>query len=160
MTRRPDPPPEPRRPPRSPGPPPAALARPAHARPVLLLLVLVGGATGSLLRHAVGSGLDGARTATLLVNVVGALLLGMLLELLAGLGPDAGARQAVRLGVGGGVLGAFTTYSALAVDDVLLLRDGDVGGALAYGLGSAGAGLLAAVAGIAAVVLLRGRPGP
>jgi CrcB protein len=137
------------------------VSRPPHASPGLLALVLVGGAAGSLLRYGLSTALAGSGTlATLLVNVSGALLLGALLELLVRLGPDEGLRRALRLGLGAGVLGAFTTYSALATETALEVRDGHVGTAVAYGLGSAVAGLLAALAGTVAISALLSRDRP
>ena len=77
---------------------------------------------------------DGWPIATLSVNLVGAFVLGLLLEALARRGPDEGTRRRVRLIVGTGFCGAFTTYSALAVDVDLLLRGGQSATAVAYGL--------------------------
>jgi len=51
--------------------------------------------------------------------------------------------------VGTGALGSFTTYSALAVDTDLLLRDGYLLAAATYALGTVLAGLLATGVGIA-----------
>lgn len=70
-----------------------------------LLLVLLGGAAGSTARWAVAQALPGRR-ATLLVNLVGSLLLGLLL----GAPPSA----AVLLGVG--FCGALTTFSTYALE--------------------------------------------
>lgn len=53
---------------------------------------------------------------TLVVNVVGALALGYLLEALSRRGRETVRRRKIRLGVGTGVLGGFTTYSALALE--------------------------------------------
>lgn len=80
------------------------------------LAVLVGGAIGTALRIAVAAVVPVTRfpVATLLVNLVGAYLLGRL----AGAMPDAAPR--VRAFVGTGVLGSFTTFSAVAVDVVAL----------------------------------------
>ena len=61
-----------------------------------------------------------APVATLGINVVGAFLLGVLLELLADHSLDTGWSRRIRLGVGTGGLGGFTTYSALATDTVIL----------------------------------------
>jgi CrcB protein len=72
--------------------------------------------------------------ATLAVNLIGAFVLGLLLEALARRGPDQGTLRGARLVVGTGFCGAFTTYSALAVDVDLLLRAGQVATAVAYGL--------------------------
>ncbi len=126
------------------------MPRPVRRDPALLLLVLLGGAAGSLLRYAVGLALPATRlpVATLTVDLTGALALGLLLGVL-GRGPDAGRRRALRLGLGSGLLGAFTTYSALATETVLLARDGSPGLAAAYAGGSAVLGVLAAALGLA-----------
>lgn len=87
--------------------------------------------------------------ATLLVNVCGAFLLGLLLERLARTGPETPRQQMARLTLGTGVLGGFTTYSALALEVHDLLGGAEFAAALGYGLGSVCAGLLAAAAGVA-----------
>jgi len=61
---------------------------------------------------------------TLVVNVVGALALGYLLETLARRGRETVRRRKIRIGIGTGVLGGFTTYSALALQTQQLLGDG------------------------------------
>ncbi len=73
---------------------------------------------------------------TLGINLLGALLLGLLLEALVRRGPDAGGRRILRLLFGTGLLGGFTTYSALATDSALLLHGGAVAVALAYAFGT------------------------
>ncbi|GAA2225599.1 hypothetical protein GCM10009851_06740 [Herbiconiux moechotypicola] len=108
-------------------------------RPGLIALVAAGGVVGTALREAVvlliGPTGD-FPLAIFLINVVGAFVLGALLVALAGLGDDTGRRRLVRLGVGTGVLGGFTTYSALSTDTAHLLSGGGagVGVALVYGL--------------------------
>jgi fluoride exporter len=85
------------------------------------------------------------------INVVGSFALGALLELLA-TNDDTGWRRSVRLGVGTGILGGFTTYSTFSVETVELLRDG----AWFAGLGYAVASLIAGVsAAIAAMLIVR-----
>ncbi len=86
---------------------------------------------------------------TFAINAAGAFLLGLLLEGLARTGPDTGWRQRVRLGLGTGVLGSFTTYSTLAVDVDELLRGQHWWAAGSYAAGSVLAGLVATVLGIA-----------
>ncbi len=132
--------------------PSATRTRPAHAHPGLLLLVFTGGVAGTLLRSALATAVSGHRfpLATYVTNVTGAFLLGALLEVLLRRGPDAGSHRAARLCVGAGLLGAFTTYSTLAVETDLLVRGGAVGLATAYALGSALAGLVAAALGTGA----------
>ena len=76
-----------------------------------VLLVALGGAFGAAARFWVAQRLPGAR-ATLLVNVVGSLLLGLLL----------GAGDGANALLGLGFCGAFTTFSAFAVEAVELPR--------------------------------------
>ena len=130
-----------------------------HASPGLVALVALGGAIGAPLRYALSRALPTEAgdlpTATLLTNLAGAFALGVLLEVLARLGPDVGTRRLMRLAVGTGVLGAFTTYSTLAVEVTVLGRDGHGGLGAGYGLLSACAGFAAAAAGIALGSLVR-----
>lgn len=120
--------------------------RPPSPRP--LLLVASGGAVGTLLRAAVGA-LWPSVLATLVVNVVGAFLLGLIGERLALRGPQTPRTTRTRLLVCTGGLGGFTTFSALALAVQDLGAHGRVGAALAYGLGTLAAGAVACVAGIA-----------
>lgn len=132
---------------------PDAPPPPPHRQPRLLLLVLLGGLVGAPLRHVVGLGVPTGSGdlpwATFGVNVVGAFALGALLTGLERAGDDTGTRRELRLALGAGLLGAFTTYSALGAETAVLLRDGQVGLAAGYALGSAVTGVLAAAAGIA-----------
>lgn len=123
----------------------------ANLRPAFLALVAAGGAVGSLARYAVERVLgtsDGLPVGTLTVNLVGAFLLGGLLEVLATREPDVGRHRALRLLVGTGLLGGFTTYSALAVEADALLRDGRPALALGYVLTTVVVGLLASLGGV------------
>lgn len=89
-----------------------------------LVSVAVGGAIGT----AVRAGLTLALSADLgpalvpLINVVGAFAIGILFGWRARM-PESSRAQRVQLFVGTGVLGGFTTYSALAVEsaDLALL---------------------------------------
>lgn len=134
--------------------------KPVHVQAGLLGLVLVGGVAGALLRWALIRLVPAGTLpwATLLANLPGALLLGVLLEGLARRGPDEGRRRALRLALGAGVLGAFTTYSSLAVEIVLLVRDDHAALAVVYGLGSAIGGLAAGVAGLMLAAAIVPRP--
>jgi CrcB protein len=141
--------------------PEEAAARPVHLRWRSLGLVFVGGSLGTGTREALAltfPAAPGTLPVTIaLINVVGSFALGLLLESLLRRGPDRGRRRDLRLLVGTGVLGGFTTYSALTVDTGLLL-DGHAGVALAYALGSVVAGVLAAAGGVAlGAALSRGR---
>ncbi|MCL2514451.1 MAG: fluoride efflux transporter CrcB [Microbacteriaceae bacterium] len=96
---------------------------PLHLRPLPVLLVFVGGAIGTLARYLLSLALpspDGLPLPTFFVNLVGAFLLGVLLEALLRRGPDAGWRQGARLFLGTGFMGGFTTYSSFAVETALL----------------------------------------
>jgi CrcB protein len=85
----------------------------------------------------------------LLVNLVGALVLGVLLEALSRQGPDTGWRRRTRLLVGTGFCGGLTTYSTLAVEADLLIRSHRDGLAAGYVVVSVVAGLAVAAVGIA-----------
>lgn len=137
--------------------------RPPHLRVRLLGLVLLGGAAGTLARWAVGLAVShgaGLPLGTLAVNLLGAFVLGALLEHLAGRGGDEGRRRDLRLTLGTGFCGGFTTYSALAVDTDGLLRAGSLGLALVYALGTVGLGLAASALGIALARRRRARERP
>ncbi|MBE7370387.1 fluoride efflux transporter FluC [Dermacoccus barathri] len=106
-------------------------ARPAHRHPRAVTLVALGGALGAVARFGVAEALPHAygdvAWATFVVNIAGAFVLGCLLEALTRSGPDTGARRSVRLVLGTGFCGAFTTYSTFAHDIVTLDRGFGVG---------------------------------
>jgi len=83
--------------------------------------------------------------ATLLVNVVGSLLLGLVFGWHAN---KARSSPYVIPFVGIGILGAFTTFSLFSTEVFGLLRTGDVVTALVYVTSSIAAGLVAAFVGI------------
>jgi fluoride exporter len=127
-------------------------------------LVAAGGMVGALARVAIAERFPVAAGSlpwtTLAENVTGAFLLGLVLTLLA---ERFAAGPSVRLVVCTGMLGAFTTYSTLAVELVVLADDGHVPLAGAYAVASLVLGLLAALVGIRLARLLprsRGRRGP
>lgn len=84
---------------------------------------------------------------TFAINVTGAFLLGALLFGLARRGEDSGTRRQLRLTLGTGVLGAFTTYSTFALEVHDLLGVGHHWTGLGYAAGSVVTGVLAAAAG-------------
>ena len=101
---------------------------------------------------------SGLPVAVFVANLLGAFLLGFLLESLSRLGPDTELRTAIRLLLGTGLLGGFTTYSALALAIVTLGIDGGVLLAAGYGLASVGLGAVSAWCGmLLGGVLSRGR---
>ncbi len=115
------------------------------------LLILIGGALGTGIRAALEAAYPaqpgGWPWATFLINVTGAFTLGVLLETLIRRGPDSGVRQYLRLGLGTGVLGGYTTYSTFAVEAVRLLGAGAVLIGIGYAIASVILGLAAALAG-------------
>jgi CrcB protein len=115
-----------------------------------VLVVAIGGAVGCCLRYLATLGASRVvgtsfPAGTLLVNVVGCLLAGLLFGLAA---ERAAFPPVLRLLVMTGFLGGFTTFSAFSLETVNLMRDGS----WAIALGSIAAnnviGLSAAVAGI------------
>lgn len=140
-----------------------AAARPPHRSPLLLLGVLLGGAVGTGLRltsaRLLPHGVDSWPWGTLLVNVVGALLLGALLEALVRAGADVGRRRVVRVVVGSGVLGGLTTTSALALEAVQLGEAGSPLVATAYAATTLLTGVAAAAVGVGLVAAVVPRSG-
>ena len=131
---------------------PPETSRAPHLQWRFLGLVAAGGAIGTAVREALSLAIppvDGLPVTIFAINVVGAFLLGVLLETLVRRGPENDRRRAVRLFAGTGVLGGFTTYSALATDTALLLGGSPLP-ALAYALGTVLLGGLASAAGIGA----------
>ena len=125
---------------------------PIHTRPRFLLLVAAGGAFGTAARHLLGDAIGFIGPfplGTFLINIAGAFLLGVLLELLVRHGSDLGHRRGLRLLLGTGFFGGFTTYSSLALDTDTLLRGSHIGLAALYALGTVAIGLIASVSGIA-----------
>ncbi len=123
------------------------------------MAVAVGGVVGSLGRYAVGLAVPpaagGFPTATLLVNVTGAFAMGLLVAFLV---DRPGVHPLARPLVGVGVLGGWTTFSALAVDVVDLVAVDRVQVALLYVTATFVLGTLAVPAG--AAVGQRVWPGP
>lgn len=133
---------------------PPTSPRPLYTRPEALAAVAVGGLIGTTLRYLVSLALphtqDAWPASTVVVNLLGAFCLGLLTASLAELGPDAGRRRVVRLTLGVGLLGSFTTYSTLALDAVHLADAARFGLAGWYVTLSVVGGLLAAGAGVVA----------
>lgn len=113
------------------------------------LLVALGGAIGAATRYGVSLALpareSGWPLATFLINVSGSLLIGVLAGWLAT--RDA-AGEPMRLLLGVGVLGGFTTFSAYSLETLRMIERGDFVGASTYAVGSVVAGLAAVAIGL------------
>lgn len=117
-------------------------------------LVALGGGLGAWLRfltgvawtRAIGPAAASAfPLATLSVNVIGSLAMGLLAGWLARTGT---AGEPWRLLLGVGVLGGFTTFSAFSLEFALLVERGELGTAMAYVAVSLIAGFAALFAGL------------
>jgi len=115
---------------------------------VPLLAVIVGGLVGTGLRLGIDAliphGDDGFPWSTLIINVVGAFALATLVARAWRRAP-----AWLRAGLGVGLLGSFTTFSAVAVSLVSLADAGEWTTAVAYLAVTLIAGLAAAWAGLA-----------
>jgi fluoride exporter len=120
--------------------------------------VALGGAIGSVLRYQIGRLLTlvlGPQTvtafpwATLTVNIVGSLAMGLLAGWLSKFGQTG---EQWRLFMGVGVLGGFTTFSAFSLELFMLIDRHQGGLAFIYGAVSVLAGLSAMFIG---VILMR-----
>jgi CrcB protein len=113
-----------------------------------LLLVMIGGAAGAALRYQAGEAAlrhfgPGFPWGTLIVNLAGGLLIGMLAGLMIGGGAD----RPLWLLLGVGLLGGFTTFSAFSLDVLLMVERGALLPAAAYAGVSVAASVLLAFAG-------------
>jgi len=122
--------------------------RDAVVESAVLATVALGGVIGSLGRYAVGVALPHQGGdfpwATLVVNVTGAFSMGLLVAYLV---DRPGVHRLARPFVGVGLLGGWTTFSALAVDAVQLGHAGQEQAALVYVAATFLVGTLAVAAG-------------
>ncbi len=118
----------------------------------LIALVALGGTVGTAVRALLEETFPAQPGhwpwATFGINVGGSFLLGLLVAVLAARGSDEGRRRLLRLGLGTGVLGGFTTYSTFIVEVDGLLRDGYLELGAVYAVGSVVLGIVAAALGI------------
>ena len=122
---------------------------------VATLNVALGGAVGASLRYQLGRGITqwlGPQVvtafpwATLAANVIGSLAMGLLAGWLARHGSGEGEQLRLLLGVG--LLGGFTTFSAFSLEMMLLVERGQPLTALTYAAISVLAGLTALYVGL------------
>jgi CrcB protein len=113
-----------------------------------LLLVMLGGALGSLSRYGMGLGavqLFGPAfpIGTMLINISGSFILGVLVSLSGPMAISSGTRLFLATGFCGG----YTTFSTFSVETLNLMEKGSYGLALVYLFGNLLGGILAAWAG-------------
>ncbi|MBD2842583.1 fluoride efflux transporter CrcB [Erythrobacter rubeus] len=115
--------------------------------------VALGGAIGAVGRYQLGRAIThqiGAGAAfpwpTLAANVLGCLAMGVLFGWLARTGHT---NETLRLLLGVGLLGGFTTFSAFGLEMLLLIERGLAGLAVTYAAVSVAAGLAALYVGLA-----------
>ena len=117
------------------------------------LLVALGGGVGAALRYQTGRviqaivGIDAVFPwPTLAVNVVGSLAMGVLAGWLARNGSGG---ESLRLLLGVGLLGGYTTFSAFSLEIALLIERGQIGLAATYAAAAVVAGAVGLFAGLA-----------
>ncbi|UXS01040.1 fluoride efflux transporter CrcB [Agrobacterium tumefaciens] len=116
-----------------------------------IALVAAGGAIGSVFRYLVG--MWSMRVAgpafpwgTLVVNVAGSFLIGLLVELIA---RRLNASSEMRLFIVTGVLGGFTTFSSFSLDAVALFERGALSLSAVYVIATLVVSIVAVFAGLA-----------
>ena len=112
------------------------------------LIVAAGGALGAVARYGIGRLLPagGWPWATLTVNGVGGLLMGLLAGWLAFRGGAQG--ESIRLFAAVGVLGGFTTFSAFSLETALMIERRQLAMAGGYVLASVALSVLALFIGL------------
>ncbi len=122
---------------------------------VAALHVFIGGGVGAVLRWQLGRAMTGwlgapivtaFPFATLAANAAGSLLMGMLAGWLARNGSGDGDQLRLLLGVG--LLGGFTTFSAFSLEMVMLLQRGQYLFALLYAILSIALGITGLMVGL------------
>lgn len=109
-----------------------------------IFLVGTGGALGAVARYGVGllvKSASGFPWATLSVNIIGSLLMGLVM---GWLGRQSGATETMRLFWTVGLLGGFTTFSAFSLELVSLVERRELWAAGGY----LGGSVLGGVAGL------------
>lgn len=115
------------------------------------LTIFLGAGIGGVMRHAVNNAAVrlfgyGFPFGTLIVNIVGSFLMGVLAGYFA---VRTGLPQHLRLFLTTGILGGFTTFSAFSLDAALLIERHAYGLAAAYICGSLFISLAGLFAGLA-----------
>ena len=119
-----------------------------------LFLVMIGGAIGAALRYLLSKLTfalfgPGFPWGTLAANLLGGLAMGLLVGSLARTLPTNSEQLRLLLGVG--VLGGFTTFSSFSLETVNMVQRGEIGTAGVYVMASVVGAFLALIAGLALV---------
>jgi CrcB protein len=118
---------------------------------MILFLIALGGAAGSVLRYMVGGTIQrlspsGFPVGTLFVNVVGCFLIGVFVRFLLHMQTSLEMRALLVVGFCGG----FTTFSTFSIETVGLIEGGEYARAATYISGSVLLCITATFAGMAA----------
>jgi fluoride exporter len=122
---------------------------------MILFLIALGGAAGSVLRYLVGgavqrSSASGFPFGTMFVNVAGCFLIGIFVRSLLNMQTSAELRALLVVGFCGG----FTTFSTFSFETMGLLEGGEYTRATTYVVVSVVSCLAATMAGMAAVAAI------
>lgn len=122
----------------------------------MVLMAAMGGAIGAAGRYLVGVGAvrllgTGFPWSTLIVNVAGCLIMGLLIEAIA---LRYSISNEMRTFLATGILGGFTTFSAFSLDFAVLMERKAQGLAMIYLGASVGFSVLALFAGLAIARML------
>jgi CrcB protein len=123
-----------------------------------MLAVAIGAAVGANLRYLISTWVaqrfgSGFPYGTLLINVTGCLVIGIVLTLAA---TKITLSEPLRLLIVTGILGGYTTFSSFGYETFALIGGGNFVGAAIYMAGSLGLGLSAVFLGAALVRLIGG----
>ena len=124
---------------------------------MVYLLIALGGAAGSLLRYSMGGAVQrtsatGFPIGTLVVNVSGCFLIGILLRQFMNMQLSHDLRALLIVGFCGG----FTTFSTFSAETVTLIDGGEYARAVAYIVLSIGLCLVATLAGMTMMRMMAG----
>ena len=124
---------------------------------MIYLLIALGGAGGSVLRYLVGGAIQrssssGFPIGTMVVNVTGCFLIGILVRQFLNMQLSNDLRALLVVGFCGG----FTTFSTFSAETLALIEGGEYARAIAYVLLSVTLCLLATLAGMTAIQLING----
>ena len=113
------------------------------------LLVFVGGGLGSVIRYLLGRWLNNMESSipygTMLANILGSLLIGIVLGYLS---RTSNISHSHSLFLATGFCGGFTTFSSFAYENHLFLKNGDYFSFIPYMLGTLILGVLAVFLGL------------